>query len=157
MKHPHVPTVSHKPRTSSHFDSPALPAPVFPQINDRLEFPIELNMYPYTKEGRAATTTAASKEGGHEEVGTEGADAEVEVSGMNGGVGREGVCVIWRLAWSLQQVSKRSTAMQYRVLLGSLWLSLLVLCISVTACVVVVVVLVSAAVGPGSAPPRPTC
>ncbi|CAB1113461.1 unnamed protein product [Ectocarpus sp. CCAP 1310/34] len=48
------------------------------KINDRLEFPIELNMYPYTKEGRAATTTAAGKEGGHEEVGTKGAGAEVE-------------------------------------------------------------------------------
>lgn len=44
-------------------------------------------MYPYTKEGRAAT--ADGKEGGHEEGGAEGVGAEVEVSGMAGGwVGR---------------------------------------------------------------------
>ncbi len=36
---------------------------VLSQINDRLEFPIELNMYPYTKEGRAAT--AANEEAVH--------------------------------------------------------------------------------------------
>lgn len=31
------------------------------QINDRLEFPLELNMYPYTKEGRAAAAAAESE------------------------------------------------------------------------------------------------
>ena len=42
-----------------HFPyKPLLPA--FLQINDRLEFPLELNMHPYTKEGRAAT--AATEE-----------------------------------------------------------------------------------------------
>lgn len=29
------------------------------QINDRLEFPFELDMYPYTKDGRAAAVAAA--------------------------------------------------------------------------------------------------
>lgn len=31
------------------------------QINDRLEFPFELNMYPYTKEGRAAATAGEAR------------------------------------------------------------------------------------------------
>ncbi|CAN0021460.1 unnamed protein product, partial [Sphacelaria rigidula] len=31
------------------------------KINDRLEFPLELNMYPYTKEGRAAAAAAESE------------------------------------------------------------------------------------------------
>lgn len=30
------------------------------QINDRLEFPLELDMFPYTKEGRAAAVAAQS-------------------------------------------------------------------------------------------------
>lgn len=36
----------------------------YEQINDRLEFPLELNMYPYTKEGRAAASVGESSVGG---------------------------------------------------------------------------------------------
>lgn len=40
-----------------------------PQINDRLEFPVELNMYPYTNEGREATATTG-EEAGHPQDAT---------------------------------------------------------------------------------------
>ena len=33
------------------------------QINDRLEFPLELDIYPFTKEGRAAAVAAAEGSG----------------------------------------------------------------------------------------------
>lgn len=51
----------------------------FSQINDRLEFPLELNMHPYTKEGRAATAAteeAAAKNGD--------VDVDVDVAGEDG-------------------------------------------------------------------------
>lgn len=44
--------------------------PAFSQINDRLEFPVELNMYPYTKEGRAASV--ANEEEDQEDTDGEG-------------------------------------------------------------------------------------
>lgn len=57
-------------------------SPVFPQINDRLEFPVELNMYPYTNEGREATATT-NEEAGHPQdaAGNDAGDDGAKVGG----------------------------------------------------------------------------
>lgn len=52
--------------------------PAFSQINDRLEFPLELNMHPYTKEGRAATAATEEVAQRHAKTGDEN-DDEVSV------------------------------------------------------------------------------
>lgn len=63
---------------------------MFPQINDRLEFPVELNMYPYTKEGREATATTTSEEAGHRQDGAgNGAGDDVAKVGGENEVGSE--------------------------------------------------------------------
>lgn len=59
--------------------------PSFPQINDRLEFPVELNMYPYTKEGREATAATTADGAGRPQNPAEndvGGDAN-EVGGVH--------------------------------------------------------------------------
>lgn len=56
------------------------------QINDRLEFPFELNMYPYTKEGRAAATAGEACVEGRDENGSSTGDGVTNLPEVSGGV-----------------------------------------------------------------------